>query len=62
MDAACVAVYLDTIALLDQPAATRSDASDTPIRSARKAQPLLHAWADGISKRCRRSLMAFEDI
>ena len=56
------AVYRLTIAPLDQPAAVRKDASDTPFLRAVAAQPLLHAWADGASMRFSSRRMALLDM
>ena len=44
-------VYRATIAPLDQPAAARTEVSETPLRKACTAQPLRQACADGAFKR-----------
>ena len=55
-------VYRATIAPEDQPAAERTEASETPLRNASTAQPRRHAWTEGAPRRLSSNRMAFEDI
>ena len=55
-----VRVYRATIAPLDQPAAARTDVSDTPLRNACTAQPRLQACAEGAPKRRSSWRTAFD--